>query len=237
LTFDELLEIALGREDVLGLYVFGSRGRNFMVDERSDWDVCVVLRDADARAAFEADFPFVYGSRVEIVTATLDELREETSEHARYASAHADVVLDKTGGELTRLVAEQESLPPGSRDGIVREALDGYINQTYRSLRYGTRLDAVEAIPYALRTIFAFEDRVRPYNKYLEWELRNHPLKEWEADVLLPLLDRVLTGAPEAQRELFNRIEPLARREGFGDLVDGWEPDVAWLRGDSGYRE
>jgi len=128
-------------------------------------------------------------------------------------------------------------LPGGTRDAVVREALDGYINQTYRSLRYGTRLDAVEAIPYALRTIFALADRVRPYNKYLEWELRHHPLEDWNADDLLPLLDRVLTGEPDAQRELFRRIEDPARREGFGDVIDGWEPDVEWLRGSGGYRE
>jgi hypothetical protein len=46
----------------------------------------------------------------------------------------------------------------------------------------------------------------------------------------------VLTGEPEAQRELFNRVEPLARRAGFGDVVDGWEPDVDWLRGSAEYR-
>jgi hypothetical protein len=236
LTFEALLEVARSREEVLGLYVFGSRGRDFMVDERSDWDVCVVLADSEARDAFAREFPFAHGARVEIVSVTLEELRGNPSEHGRYAAAHADVILDKTGGELTRVVAEQESLPSGSREVVVRDALDGYINQTYRSLRYGTRLDAVEAVPYALRTIFALENRVRPYNKYLEWELRHHPLEGWDADELLPLLNGVLTGEPEAQHELFNRIEPLARREGFGDVVDGWEPDVAWLRGQAEYR-
>jgi hypothetical protein len=235
LTYDELLEVARGRDDVVGLYVFGSRGRDFMVDERSDWDVCVVLADDNAREAFGAEFPYVHGSQVEIVTATLDELRNLPSEHGRYAGAHARIELDKTG-ELAALVADMESLPAGTRDAVVREALDGYINQTYRSLRYGTRFDAVEAIPYALRTIFALENRVRPYNKYLEWELRHHPLADWGADELLPLLDRVLTGEPAAQRELFKQIEPPARRDGFGDVVDGWEPDVAWLRGESEYR-
>lgn len=236
MTFEELVELARAREDVVGLYVFGSRGRDFMVDERSDWDVCVVLADREAREAFDREFPFVHGARVEIVSVTLDELRNQRSEHGRYAEAHAQVVVDKTGGELARVVAEHESLPTGSRDSIVREALDGYINQTYRSLRYRTRLDAVEAVPHALRTIFALEDRVRPYNKYLEWELRQHPLDGWSADELLPLLDRVLTGDAEAQRELFRQIEEPARREGFGDVVDGWEPDVAWLRGESEYR-
>jgi hypothetical protein len=235
-SFEELLDVARGRDDVIGLYIFGSRGRDLMIDERSDWDVCVVLRDDDARRAFQTDFPYAHGSRVEIVTATLDGIRNSRDEHARYAGAHARIDIDKTGGELTRAVADLESLPPGTRDPVVRDALDGYINQTYRSLRYGTRFDAAEAIPYALRTIFALEDRVRPYNKYLEWELRHHPLRDWEADKLLPLLDRVFTGEPAAQRELFNRIEPVARRERFGDVIDGWEPDVPWLRGESEYR-
>jgi hypothetical protein len=236
-SFDDLLEIARAREEVVGLYVFGSRGRNLMVDERSDWDVCVVLADREARDGFDREFPYAHGARVEIVSATLDGIRNERSEHGRYAAAHADVVLDKTGGELTRVVAELESLPSGTRDAVVREALDGYINQTYRSLRYGTRLDAVEAVPYALRTIFALQDRVRPYNKYLEWELRHHPLEGWTAEELPPLLDRVLTGEPEAQHELFNLLEDQAREAGFGEVVDGWEPDVPWLRGSGEYRQ
>jgi predicted nucleotidyltransferase len=235
-TFEDLLEAARSRQEIVGLYVFGSRGRDLMVDERSDWDVCVVLAGRETRDAFDREFPYVHGARVEIATATLEEIRANRSEHGRYAAAHAKVVLDKTGGELTRVVAEQESLPADSRDSIVRDALDGYINQTYRSLRYGTRLDAVEVIPHGLRTIFALAGRVRPYNKYLEWELRHHPLDGWNADEVLPLLDRVLTGEPAAQHELFRRIEEPARREGFGDVVDGWEPDVDWLRGNGEYR-
>jgi Nucleotidyltransferase domain len=235
-SLDDLLEVARSREEVVGLYVFGSRGRDFMVDDRSDWDVCVVLSSPEARDAFAREFPSAHGAPVEITTATLQELRGNRSEHGRYAAAHAQVVLDKTGGELTSVVAEQESLSPGTRDAIVRAALDEYVNQTYRSLRYGTRLDAVEAIPPALRTIFALGGRVRPYNKYLEWELRHHPLEGWTADEVLPLLDRVLTGETEAQHELFKRIEEPARRAGFGDVIDGWEPDVDWLRGKAEYR-
>jgi hypothetical protein len=68
-------------------------------------------------------------------------------------------------------------------------------------------LRGAEAIPHALRTIFALEDRVRPYNKYLDWELREHPLEGWKADQLLPLLERVVSGEAEAQHRLFNLIE------------------------------
>ena len=113
-----------------------------MVDERSDWDVCVVLADPEARDEFAREFPFGHGARVEIVAVTLDELRANPSEHGRYAAAHAQVVL----------------------------------------------------------------------------------------------VDRVHTGEPEAQRELFKRVEPLARRAGFGNVVDGWEPDLDWLRGTAGHR-
>ena len=236
LTFDELLRVAEAREDIVGMYLFGSRGRGFMVDERSDWDVCVVLADRAARDAFDREFPYAHGARVEISSATLHELRADSSEHSRYAAAHARVVMDKTGGELTRVVAGLESLSSGKRDAVVRAALDAYINQTYRSLRYGTRLDAAEAIPHALRTIFALAGRVRPYNKYLEWELRQHPLDGWNGEDLLSLLDRVLTGEPAALHELFGLIEPAARSEGFGDVIDGWEPDLEWLRGHGEYR-
>jgi hypothetical protein len=235
-SFEDLVAVARSRDDVLGLFVFGSRGRNFMVDERSDWDVCVVLAGPEACHAFAREFPSVRGARVEIATATLDALRNQASEHGRYSAAHAQVVVDKTRGELTQVLAELESLSAGTRDSIVREALDDYVNQTYRSLRYGTRLDAVEAIPHALRTIFALANRVRPYNKYLEWELRHHPLAGWAADDLLMLLDRVLTGEREAQHELFQRVETHACSEGFGDVIEGWEPDVDWLRGNGEYR-
>ena len=111
MTFEELLEIARSREDIVGLYVFGSRGRDFMVDERSDWDVCVVLAGDEERDAFDREFPYGHGATVEIASATLDELRNDSSEHSRYAAAHARVDLVRTGGELTRVVAEQESLP------------------------------------------------------------------------------------------------------------------------------
>jgi predicted nucleotidyltransferase len=76
LTFEELLALAHEQDDILGLYLFGSRGRNVMVDERSDWDVCVVLRDDDALARFDATYPYAHGARVEIASTTLAELRE-----------------------------------------------------------------------------------------------------------------------------------------------------------------
>ncbi len=241
MTFEELVEVARGREEIVGLYLFGSRGREYMVDDRSDWDVCVVLRDHADIEGFRAEFPSRHGDRVDMWVTSLEQLRAAgvvgtDSEQARYAAAHVRVLIDKTGGDLTTVVESKEWIPEGERAAVVRDSLDGYINLTYRSLRYGTRLDALEAIPYALRTIFALAGRIRPFNKYLEWELRNHPVESWDADDVLPLLERVAGGDEDAQRALFRMVEGAARAQGYGDVVDGWEPDVAWLRGESEYR-
>jgi hypothetical protein len=85
--------------------------------------------------------------------------------------------------------------------------------------------------------VFAIEGRVRPWNKYLEWELSKHPLDEpeWAFD---PFLDRVdgLPSSAAEQQAMFRDLERVARRRGFGELIDSWEPDVAWLRGEAEYR-
>ena len=41
----------------------------------------------------------------------------------------------------------------------------------------------------------------------LPWELREHPLPHWLADVLLSLLERTLDGDPAAIRSTYARIE------------------------------
>jgi predicted nucleotidyltransferase len=237
-----LLTFAEQSDEVLGLYLFGSRGRGLFVDDRSDWDVWVVLRDDAARARFDERFPYLHGARVEVASSTLAGLREHgtigsPSEWSRYHHAHVDVRIDKTGGELLRILEAKESIPAEHRDEVVRESLGAYANSTYRALRYGTRLDAVESVAPALRTIFALEGRVRPFNKYLEWELREHPLAGWDADELLSLVTGVLEGDAAAQHELFRRIgAAAARTAGFEDAIDEWEPDLAWLRGEAEYR-
>jgi predicted nucleotidyltransferase len=238
---DELLAYCESSDDVIAAYLFGSRGRGVGVDDRSDWDVWIVARDEDALARVEKRFPLVHGNRVEVASSTLEGLRSHgaigsRSEWARYQHAHVDVRVDKTKGELERVLAEKERIPPEHRDEVVRDALGGFVNSTYRSLRYGTRLDAAESIPHALRAIFALAGRVRPFNKYLDWELRHHPLPGWQAQTLLPVIAGVLDRDQASQHELFRLVERDARVHGFDAEIDEWEPDVPWLRGESAYR-
>ena len=240
-AFAALVAHARATEDVLALFVFGSRGRGVLVDERSDYDVGVVLRDEAALARFDALFPYAHAAAVEIMSTTLDGLRAHgeigsPSEWARYQYAHLEVLVDRSGGEVQRILDAKEWLPAEERDRVVREALGAYANATYRSLRYGTTLDAAESVPFALTAVFALDGRVRPFNKYLEWELGHHPVPGWDADELLPLVHRVVAGDRAAQHELFRRVEHAARGAGYGAEIDDWEPDLAWLRGDAGYR-
>jgi Polymerase beta, Nucleotidyltransferase len=204
ITVEQLLEVAESRDDVLAVYVFGSRGRNLMVDDKSDRDVAVVLADADARERWDHEYPYVHGARVAIASETLDDLRGNVSEHSRYAAAHAQVVLDKTGGEITAIVAQAENLPDGLRDAVVAEALDEYINFTYRALRYGTRIDPLSHYRRRCERSSPSRDACAFTTKNLEWELHNHPLKDWGAGELLRLIDRLIAGTRRLGRRCSN---------------------------------
>jgi hypothetical protein len=92
---------------------------------------------------------------------------------------------------------------------MVDDYLDGYINSLYRSLKSHrdgrpelAHLDAAESVPYLLTALFALDRRVRPYNKYLRWELERHPLSDprWSVNLLLVDLRRIIAdGDPSAQ--------------------------------------
>src|SRR3712207_8253318 len=54
-------------------------------------------------------------------------------------------------------------------------------------------------------------------------------------DGVLELVERLASDlTAETQRSVFREIERYARGSGLGAVVDGWEPDVTWLRGEIG---
>ena len=163
------------------------------------------------------------------------------SEWDRYSYVRCELVLDKLDGAIARLVAEKARLAPEESRALAAAALDDYVNSYYRSARnrqnaleLESRLDAAESVPPLLTFLFALHGRVRPFNKFLGWELALEPLdgEEWSVERLLPRLQRILgSGDLGEQQALFRDVEPLARAQGHGAVVDGWEPDVRWLRG------
>jgi len=235
MTLDEWLEYASKERRIIGVVLTGSRGRGAMVHDASDWDLRVAVVDGEERFADSLDTP--HGSELEISAATLSAFRA-WPDWDRYSFAHAKVLLDKLDGEFARVVSDLGTLAGTEALARAREALGAYTNSLYRSLRntslglsLAAQLDAARAIDAFLEAIFAFEGRVRPFNKYLVWELESHPLSEWNSQELPELIEGALTGAAERQRELFRAAEPQIRRHGLGDVIDDWDPHVAFLRG------
>jgi len=217
-----LLARASADDNVVGLLLHGSRARGLWVTEQSDLDAIVVVRER------RGDYASGHGSPVEIVEVTS---LHDLPEWMLPALTWNEPLLDRTG-EVAEQVRALTTVDPASAG----EALDGFVNMLYRSLKnarvgndLAALLDAQEAIPWFLEFVFRVHGRLRPYNKWLEWELREHPLP---VAVDLARLERIArTGDAAEQRALFREAEALARAKGLGSVIDGWEPDVAWLRG------
>jgi len=221
-VLDELLAQARQDENVTGVVVHGSRGRGIHVHDGSDWDVIVVVRERTGR----------YDSRHgDVMETTEVESLTELPNWMLPAVTWTTPALDRTGAVAAEL-AEVTKVDPAT----AAEPLDGYVNSYYRSaknaragLELAALLDAQESVPYYLDFLFAAHGRVRPYNKWLEWELEHHPLP---VEVDLSRLERITrTGDLDEQQALFRETEALARERGHGATIDGWEPDVPFLRG------
>lgn len=222
--FDGLLARARADDNVIGVVPSGSRGRGVLVNEHSDWDAFVVVRER------RGDYPPRHGGPLDTSEVTLESLASPP-DWARPSLLWVEPALDKTG-EVAAALRAALTVDPSSAD----EPLDGYINMLYRSLKnarlgleLASLLDAQESIPWFLQFVFNAHGRVRPYNKWLEWELCEHPLP---VELDLALLRRIAaTGEIAAQQQLFRWTEHLAREAGLDAVVDGWEPDLDWLRG------
>jgi predicted nucleotidyltransferase len=242
------LEEILGRADpdIVGVVLSGSAARG-MATDRSDVDVYVVRVDG-ATASDEV----LRSAAVDEIPVTLSKLERLAPFGSdgwwhRWSFAWAQVLRDDTGGRVAAAVHGQATLTPEEQDVVLAARLDGTINLVYRALkadrdgrRLERRLDAAESLPWLLDVVFAFNGRVRPYNKYLPWELREHPLAvpEWSARRLLPQLANVLDGDPTTLREVFAVVERECRRydatrgsDALGCTVDAWGADLGILRG------
>jgi hypothetical protein len=242
-VFEGLLDAARADSRVVGVVLGGSRGKDVSyVTDRSDYDVYVVVSDASTVDEYAERFPTGHGDPVEVILVTLNSFREHAlpgsgTEWNAYTFAHVTPLLDKLDGEVAEIVAEKSRRDPAS----AADPLDGYINLCYRAakshrdeLRAEAHFDAAESVSWFLDFLFTACGRVRPYNKWLPWELANHPLPDpWSAGETEHRLEVILvTGDISEQQALFRDVERFARPCGFGDVIDGWEPDLRLLRGE-----
>jgi len=243
-AYEELVEIARHDDNIVGLVLTGSRGRGFAETDDSDWDVRLVVRD-DVAHAYRARLATSHGAAVNVVVFSLSEFEQvgevgTKSAWDRYSYVRAQVVIDGPDDRIADLMRAKSTLPAAAARLLAAEYLDDYVNSYYRAaknrrsgLEVEANLDAAESVAALLNFLFAAHERVRPFNRFLRWELENHPLPgdSWTAGSLLPRLRAILSsGDIGEQQRLFRDVEALARSRDLDDVIDGWEPDLAWLR-------
>lgn len=245
------LQELVDRDDpaILGLVLSGSAARG-MATDHSDVDVYVILTD-DAAEGRETS----RSSAIDEIPHTVGDLEDRpvwggAEWGYRWGLAYARVLRDDTGGRIGEAVRRHALVDPAEARGMLLEGdqLDGYVNMAYRALkshrdgrRLERRLDAAESVRWWLDVVFTLAGRVRPYNKYLAWELREHPLSvpEWSAGRLLPQVEAVLDGDVDGVRAAYAVVEreSLAWDERHGghdlrELIEGWGAELEVLRGE-----
>jgi predicted nucleotidyltransferase len=241
------LDELVARDDptILGLVLSGSAARGDMATERSDVDVYVVRDDDVEREASKSPaIDEIYWS-----VADLEQVDRhgEGDWYFRWSFAYAQVLRDRTGGRITEAVRRQATVDADEQRWVLidQDRLDGYLNFAYRALKnhrdgrlLEARLDAGESVSWLLHVMFTLDGRLRPYNKYLPWELRTHPLAvpEWSAEQFLPELELVLAGDADALRRTCAVVDREVRRWDAahgttvcGDVVDSWGAELAVL--------
>ncbi|MGI5159771.1 hypothetical protein [Microbispora sp. CA-102843] len=237
--FAALLARISADSTIIGAVLSGSQARQGMATHRSDYDIYLIAADSKAAGEERRD------SRLDVAVMSLEEFRTHAMQGSgwewnRYSFTHARVLKDRPDGLISELVSRKATLSVQEAEELAANGLDTFVNAAYRWLKnhrdervIEARLDAAESIPPLLTFIFALQRRVRPYNKYLAWELRNHPLGPavWRHERLLPLLEAVLShAAPQTARQIFLNVEPLARTAGHGPVLDAWGDDLHLLR-------
>ena len=249
-TYAALLARAEEDPAILAFWLGGSRGMG-RPTEFSDYDVTIVVAEA-AYAPFcrelglEDPFQADWRPGVDLAVRTLPMLEAfaawGTDEAPyRYAFAHLKALVDKTG-RAQPLIDARACVPTDAIPGFIHASLDHALNQAYRALKClrdgdpaASRLEAVEGINPFLDAVFALHGgRLRPYFKYLRWELEAFPLDQlpFDGPVLMDRLMAVLASdGAVALSGLLAASQDAFRTAGHGGAFDGWGETLAWILG------
>lgn len=226
--------------NILALFLGGSRGKSpELVTEFSDYDVFVITK-GHAVKMYRKKYAVLENEGFDFLIMSLSELKRESEDWNRYNYAYVKPIFDKTN-TIKEVIEKKAKIPTPLVKKYISGHLDGYINYVYRSFKcwrdnnkLGARLEANRSLDIFLMVIFALHQRrSTPYYKYLEWELKNHPLTEINlsrTQVLNNLQKIINTGDISAQKELFNSLERLARKEGYGNVFDKWRHKLEFIK-------
>jgi hypothetical protein len=230
--FERLVAVATQEPSILGVILSGSRGRGTGgVD--SDWDCYVVVddhaHDDGVRSVREIDDRLLDCTAVGFAEFERYAVWGSDNFWEAYAFAHVTTSYDSLEGGIADIAARKEFLGEDAADRVARAALDAFVNQCVRASKDrrdgnddAAVLDSAEAVSAALEAIFALDGRVRPYNRYLAWELERHPLELFPGIDVVDVVKRLASADAQAASELFRLLERVARSAGIGDVIDAW---------------
>lgn len=242
--YNKLIDGLKANNKVLAVFLSGSRVKGLETPE-SDFDLYIIFDNSVSSTyikiqqvklyALYHSLPLDISNKAMQTLQEFEPFAEMGSEFAwdRYNIARAEVVFDKSENTIiTSLLQKKSVLSKKEQDEIIHQHAADYLSHTYRSLKsfekgesLAARLDASEAIMHMLWVLFALHSRVRPFNKYLKWELTRHPIEGFtlSTEHFLKLIDEILqTGSIPAQQEIYKEIERLARKYGYQKYYDAW---------------
>lgn len=241
--FDQILNDANNDPNILAFWLSGSRGKETIITEYSDYDCNLIVSD-EVFKEYKNKYENIGNPDLDVFVRTLPIFRkyadwDSDTAWDRYSFAHIKPLVDKTG-EVQRLFNEKSIVPKDKVKEFASGAIDAYINEMYRSLKcfrdgnsVAAQLEGTESVPWLLTAIFGIEGRLKPYYKYLEWELKNHPLGKlpWSADDFLNKIIIISTSADiKTQKEVLCSIEPIFRSAGYGGILDSWKEKLNWMK-------
>ncbi|MFI4936451.1 MAG: hypothetical protein ACHP7N_17725 [Caulobacterales bacterium] len=240
-TYETLLRRAHDDTAVLAFWLGGSRGMG-RPTEHSDYDCCFIVTEEAyepfcAELGLSGSFQGDWRPKVDLKVMTFPMFEAHAAWNSdergyRYTFAHMRAQVDKTG-RAQPMIDAKARVPEGEIEPFVAASLDHALNQLYRAvkcLRDGdkdaSRLEAAEGVTPFIDALFAVHGgRLRPYYKYLRWELAQHPLERapFAPEALMALLTGLV--APEgvfALQRLMAKTQPLFRSFGHDATYDGW---------------
>lgn len=241
--YDEFVSHIQSQKFVLGLIIAGSHAKGLQ-NKDSDLDLYIVVEenlDNTIVDQLKDDITNTKYSNLHIdVTNNAIQTLNDFSTYAnvgskyewdRYNLVHTKTVFDKTNGKLQELLTAKAKLHDHEAKTVINNYLGAYINLSYRSLKSAENnminesiLDAGESVEYMLSCLFALESRVKPFNKYLRWDLSNQKLN-YENQLNIDLYELIITYAkaePSAHKQIFQMIKDKATMSGFNSAYSAW---------------
>jgi|SRR5680860_284414 len=237
----KIIKEVIADQNIISLFSTGSFGKGMITDE-SDFDATMIVRD-EVIDEYKNKYKGVGGILCDLSVKTMSEFKDAAvwggpMAWDRYNYTHLKAEVDKTG-EIQKMIDEKGIIPADKREEFVSASLDGFINQVYRSIKcfrdgnkIASQLEAADGLPSLLNAVFGLEGRIRPFYKYLDWELTNYPLEKlpWSKDEFISILVKIVkTGDLPTQQKILQIIEKIFRKEGFGQVFDSWEEMLPWM--------